>query len=141
MKFSPSRFLSFWRLYFLMATILQLKVAKRRLFEKVSLERCSTNMIITEQLRKTNTKCKYLYANQQQQFLVVWQTLTLQYHDKHKLDGKCSCCHQEPEQSQNQGCHKDGLLGKTTRSYKRLHVRHLHYLLQFNLRDANKCVT
>ena len=38
---SPSRFFSlfFGDWIFLMATILQLKVAKRRLFEKVSLER------------------------------------------------------------------------------------------------------
>ena len=115
MKFSPSRFLSFWRLYFFMATILQLKVAKRRLFEKVSLERCSTNMIITEQLRKTNTKCKYLYTNQQQQFLVVWQTLTLQYHGKHKLDGDFSCCHQEPEPEPQPGVSQRWSVGKNNK--------------------------
>ena len=39
----PFTFVCFWRLNFFMATILQLKIAKRRLFEKVSLERCLIN--------------------------------------------------------------------------------------------------
>ena len=51
-------------------------------------------MVITEQLCKINTKCKNFYTHQQQQFLEVQQTLTPQYHGKHKPDGNFSYSHQ-----------------------------------------------
>ena len=43
----PFTFVCFWRLNFFMATILKLKVAKRRLFKKVSLERWPTVYFVT----------------------------------------------------------------------------------------------
>ena len=45
---SPSRFFVFGNWIFFMATILQLKVAKRRLFKKVSLERCIWRLVNTD---------------------------------------------------------------------------------------------
>lgn len=64
-------------------------------------------------------------THRQQQIFEVQQTLTPQYHGKHKFDDNFSCSHQEPEQSHIQGCPKDGLLVKTTRTCNLLHVKKL----------------
>jgi len=47
-------------------------------------------------------------THQQSQFLVVWQTLTPQYHSKHKLDNIFLCYPQGPELSHIEECHKHG---------------------------------